>query len=452
MLVNVTRSESKFRVVSRSLVAGWILVPVITLGCWGLSSYFAGRHLGRARAGLRELGLGTRAEDFARAAVADEENAAVYFQRAGLAASGVDSPSTSSDSFETSYVPYPPIWWKHADASARANARVFQLAVEGARKSRSDMGAIKSYQAVLPPLNRYRHVCNLIADESLRRHFVGDDEGYFELFEAGGTLVNSAADEPSISCWLAGMGMDSMRCSQIAIVAAQLRVGSGPGEATPQRVRLAIAELLEPRSEQVCRVIAYDPIASAEMFEPVFRRAYLTGAVETHLSAVFSEQAAASVREIRGMPAVEPGWREFDLPQTWGPSKSVYDRLPLILHRQEFYRRGGAIAFACALYRADHNGAWPGSLDALVPSYLPVAPVDPMSKSGSALVYRLADGGRRPVVLGVGETSVDVTKMSDQFLAPPPVYQPEWRHRTAVPWLMDLALFPAPPASTQPAN
>jgi hypothetical protein len=70
-------------------------------------------------------------------------------------------------------------------------------------------------------------------------------------------------------------------------------------------------------------------------------------------------------------------------------------------------RRLAAASLAVQLYRADHAGAFPPSLEALVPKYLPELPRDPMSGQNKPIGYVIArgalpDGGDRPLVYGAG--------------------------------------------------
>jgi hypothetical protein len=68
-------------------------------------------------------------------------------------------------------------------------------------------------------------------------------------------------------------------------------------------------------------------------------------------------------------------------------------------------RRLAATALAVMLYRADHGGAFPQTLDDLVPQYLPAVPVDPLAVRGATIGY-VADG-ERPRIYSVGDNGVD---------------------------------------------
>jgi len=69
-------------------------------------------------------------------------------------------------------------------------------------------------------------------------------------------------------------------------------------------------------------------------------------------------------------------------------------------------RRAAAIALAVRLYQLDHNGAWPDTLDQLVPRYLPFVPVDPMAANDARFGYRGAPA-TQPFTYSVGEDGTD---------------------------------------------
>lgn len=67
-----------------------------------------------------------------------------------------------------------------------------------------------------------------------------------------------------------------------------------------------------------------------------------------------------------------------------------------------------AAAVAVRLYRLDHAGAFPPSLDALVPKYLPAAPADPTaSAEAGALAIRYRGDGPDPIVWACGPNGRD---------------------------------------------
>ena len=68
--------------------------------------------------------------------------------------------------------------------------------------------------------------------------------------------------------------------------------------------------------------------------------------------------------------------------------------------------RLAAAALAARLYYAEH-GRWPESIEALVPDYLPVVPLDPWADGAAINIAQvprgLPDGSPRPVVYSGGE-------------------------------------------------
>jgi hypothetical protein len=66
-------------------------------------------------------------------------------------------------------------------------------------------------------------------------------------------------------------------------------------------------------------------------------------------------------------------------------------------------RRLAATALAIAWYRAEHDGEFPTSLEALVPTYLPSIPIDAMSP-GQPLRYR---AGETPILWSIGTNGID---------------------------------------------
>ena len=78
-------------------------------------------------------------------------------------------------------------------------------------------------------------------------------------------------------------------------------------------------------------------------------------------------------------------------------------RAGFVFFRVAVERRATATLLALKLYEADHAGALPATLDALVPAYLPFVPVDPMSPEGAPLQFKT--DAPVPTVWSVGENA-----------------------------------------------
>jgi len=89
-----------------------------------------------------------------------------------------------------------------------------------------------------------------------------------------------------------------------------------------------------------------------------------------------------------------------------------------------------AVSLAAQVYRADHGGAWPASIEPMVPRYLPRVPRDAMAAGNPPLGYVLVkgglpDGSDRPLVYSVGTNGVDDTANG---ATPPPTPCYDWQN------------------------
>jgi hypothetical protein len=102
-------------------------------------------------------------------------------------------------------------------------------------------------------------------------------------------------------------------------------------------------------------------------------------------------------------------------------------------------RRTAAVMLALRLWREEHNGQLPATLEALVPFYLPSIPVDPFAADGKAIRYKphtkppvvysvnlngTDDGGGLPTAGRSPWQSADAAFSLEGDVAPPPVTQP----------------------------
>jgi hypothetical protein len=88
-------------------------------------------------------------------------------------------------------------------------------------------------------------------------------------------------------------------------------------------------------------------------------------------------------------------------------------------------RRVAVLALAMTLYRADHGGSWPASLDELVPADLASLPHDPFSTDDTPLRYK-RDAAAGPIIYSVHENGID-DGGSEQPARPGPKGQSHFR-------------------------
>jgi hypothetical protein len=116
-------------------------------------------------------------------------------------------------------------------------------------------------------------------------------------------------------------------------------------------------------------------------------------------------------------------------------------------------RRLAAAVLAAQLYRADHAGQVPPTLEALVPKYLPKLPTDPFPAGGPPIRYvvvrgALPGGGDRALVYSTGGDGADDTAARGLAQQLPTVPQFGWQS-TSDQW-RDVAWF-APQTKADPA-
>jgi hypothetical protein len=106
-------------------------------------------------------------------------------------------------------------------------------------------------------------------------------------------------------------------------------------------------------------------------------------------------------------------WRSMKKPmaRSQPPTNTVsglmLNHAPLYLESQMqvlVTRRIAATALALRLYQIDHGGQWPATLDALVPQYLPMQPIDTFSSTHAMIGYLL---GNPPALYSVSTNEID---------------------------------------------
>jgi hypothetical protein len=115
-------------------------------------------------------------------------------------------------------------------------------------------------------------------------------------------------------------------------------------------------------------------------------------------------------------------------------------------------RRLAAVGLAVQLYRAEH-GRSPGSMDELVPKYLPRVPQDPMATDGGGLRYVLVrgglpGGGDRPLAYSAGPDGTFSTG-NPPVLPNAPMYS--WMGGAGDQW-RDLARWQPPAPTSAPST
>jgi hypothetical protein len=409
-------------------------------------------------------------EDFDPAPVPDADNAALSFRRA---ADAVEVESLKAMDDATLEDPMPDASVRALDGVVVANQKTLQMA----RQAQSQNSADWQIRARTPVLSTYpprdflegqRSVANVIGWAAVDAHAHGDDrEAIDRLLELvhQSQMVDRAA--PGIVCNLVSMGITDMAANYVGLIAPDLAVDDKPAArqgvpASRQQVRRLIAGLLDEKQffagaerawygERMMELDAAlhlggdtrDPLRQLWAIKPMFD---LDGArIARRQTQAARASAAPNLPAARAaMPAAETG----DGSQFWQAGRALSTILAPASGRlltQEYIalteRRAAATVLAIHLYRLDHAGKYPPSLEQLVPAYLPGVPADPMAAGGKALRYK--PDATPPVIYSVGENGTDEGGTS----------LPDEAHELYR-WKQPDAVYPLarPPRTTQPST
>lgn len=320
-----------------------------------------------------------------------------------------DSPRSSS----LSYAPYPPYskeWWDMAWDSEQQNTEQFRLLRKARLLMESNGGQAgfatpdmspTSIKAILQAMNPCRNLANIVADAALFSHLNRNDTEAIartlDLFNLAGSIRQCH----TMITQLVGIGIEALGASNIHIIAPDLSLDPASAGSTRAETKQLIGWLLnETPGKQ-----AWEESIASELKS--------------------SEHPSAELGADRKLIASDPAIVDQDidilkkacqftnysqslsqLSQCNWPTGFVgktMDRLFETAFRVMADRRMAVVNLAIQLYRADHKGAFPKTLDELVPDYLPTIPTDPYSSTNAPISYEILphgwpDGKDRPVL------------------------------------------------------
>jgi hypothetical protein len=291
-----------------------------------------------------------------------------------------------------------------------------------------------------PDLNAQRAMCNVLDHAALLAADRGDFADAFENAALILTPARAMRHYPTMVAYLVSSGYQAIALGRIEDVCAHAQISdSAPKAIRPAAIRQVIQILSDERDENEAIRIAYlaDRTQTTESMELLATRkmglnnedglqeklsVYLARPDIYRTGTMFLEQlskvaAASSAQDwptANGM--LPPDFQISDSPslaerlfKIMSPS---YSR-PIYHHyRTLASRRVAIVALAIHLYRADHGGDLPTSLDQLVPRYLPSIPRDPFVAGASKIRY-FRDAGRvySVNINGIDDLGVDGTEI-----------------------------------------
>ena len=282
----------------------------------------------------------------------------------------------------------------------------------------------------LPHLNGQRELANLIRPLALSRAADGDHAAALRTARLGLGQSAAAGDGASLIEWFAANGVGALGAITLGDLAATLppsEVDSEVAEEMRQTIRVLL-DTTEIRAdferaihgESLVGPDAIDSVADGDDLPGGLRRtpdggplaslqrlfvarslAWLARPLMDRESAAYLRFMAQAARALGARTQREwerraPGEAEVDMRLVSTPLAALslasyllpnVERAGAAHYREVASRHRAAAALAVRLYQADHGGALPPTLDALVPAYLPSVPRDPTSAANAPLGY-----------------------------------------------------------------
>lgn len=293
---------------------------------------------------------------------------------------------------------------------------------------------------VVPEWAEYRFVARYLSTEAVARMSEGDHAEAVKRLSQIEFPASAAGSHPSLVAHLVAAGCRAMQAGTLVAIAPELKIGNNPDEVNATELKKLITSLLDTshiaaeqlRAYQGERVMQVDALQTlgfergmtsksgpgadgASLPKPSALKRYLWqpyidasafGCVEatTEFLPLLASpdwptaRLAMNAWESKHAPADPPKTRVVSAMMATSLSRAAEARYRLTTDRAL-----AATALAVRWYRVDHEGAFPESLEALVPKYLPMVPKDPMS-AGGVIRYRAGDA---PILWSAGSNGTD---------------------------------------------
>jgi hypothetical protein len=398
----------------------WIVIVFLTivLGCviaFFIYGSYAQRRLDRLIAQYQAAGEPILAEDFVSSGLPDESNAAAYWR---AAVEGTKINPDDEKFLEKHYSHLLPLKAEEVEVLqqlAQANKDPLEDSRLAAALKESAWGIPFDPQNMLPDLPQVRTVARLLRWSAVLEHHNGNHDQSIARVRQIIALSDSAQNmSPGIISHLIGIGVSTLGSDCIAELSPDLKIGPETGAAKVEDIRALIAALLDESTvrrgwsdgangERALvlhhgRIFGTKPVVgpyfrvcTADMLEESTK--YRDAGLLSNLPAALADTKAL---------------REAPPPKILNVMAFLSAHLDRKFHthfRGLCERRMAAVALSIRLYRADHNGQLPKSLDELVPTYLPKLPADPFRDDGKTFGY--VPTGDPPAIYSVADNGTD---------------------------------------------
>lgn len=410
----------------------WMIV--ILLSWWGLWVYWNGAMSQKVevlRGDLRARGWPAVHSDFQNWAAGSKENVWKLYLEAGKIIndmdSEVESPRCSNETFPEGEE-HGAKWMAMAQASNKAFTRAFELAQRASERMGFVEGVPDLFQKSpkrldRPGLNGAKSLANVLADDAEYMHFTGNSAMAMERIAQGlclaKTVGNRSSDELPL---LVSNGINALTASSANQIAPTLKKEDLPKTRT--KIAQVIQLLLNESGRQKDLQAAFAGNRACKL--RIVHAAYSKSVVGEPMALAFEFQSWRRLKEMLDHidgEKWETELQKWDYPQpqpdlSGNTVDEEFDLYPQLTTSVvgSYYRcvvetRISAISLAWQLYRMDHDGQAPKTLDELVPVYLPFVPMDPFMDYRKPIgywpdKYKTPDGAPRPVLFYGKKTDI----------------------------------------------
>lgn len=407
----MARTRNRATRIARVIVAIWTLILFSVLLGWSIYGYNASSRLEREISLVRAAGEPLRPEDFQVDPLPpSESNRYLEIPRIGAlidTKSEVGRLQTELDrTYEDAFAfgALSELERRHLEAWIEQNREVLEQ-LDGAAKLKScsfvTVPSTKMFGMFDLNLEALRNGIYLRLEAASLAVVEGDFSTAWRHLDAIDPIVEVAAITPGMMAQLISRGGEAARDEAIV-----RWVAITPDEQVDRsRIEAIINRLLDESSvharhrlsvfgDRATTLDAIDQLRKDKKSwtgSPIFGPIHDDNAayVLAHFREAMPRMALSTLKDRRAFVKANPTSLESkaDSRRLFVANIFVVDveRMAVSFFRAQAERRSTAVALAIRLYRLDHNDAFPPTLDALVPAYLPSIPVDPFD--GKPLRY-----------------------------------------------------------------
>lgn len=392
---------------SKPRLSAFALLLILSAIAWTLLFEVMSARIARSNEELRKNGRPICADDLNQEPIPDSVNPALLYVQAGSIANAY---TTTQPYFSDLVYPFNDAWVKAAQEAESALAPAFTLVSQASKLPNGRNNTrFKSplLNLMLPNLSPSKEIARALSDSACLHNIQGDSFAALGRINDILDVERSTTNEPTLVSGLVSIGEWSLAAETAMSIAPTLKSEDLPK--TRDAIVLLIGRFLDERSRNqgIVSGISGDRVMVVDMAQVAFKSIWI-GKPLGYAGELYVVRRYNEIEEILNSPDKRARINRLERPQSFSDPRSVMDTImPALGAVVERHFRGlgqtrsAAAALAIHLYRMEHDGRLPASLDELVPRYLPAVPKDPYTQKPLGywtLKGSIPGGGDRPVL------------------------------------------------------